>query len=176
MKRISILLVAIIGLSSCYTKRQCELRCSARKIHDSVNVRDSIAWRIKDSTVFHEAKIGPEVAVKSPCDSFGQMKVFDVKETKNGITTELKSDGKTVTASCKEEAYLILLKGVIRQRDAWHNAFRQVVYKAPCDKDHVNGWYRFSSWFTIIVLISMAIYVAFKIGTKKITWLTRIWP
>jgi hypothetical protein len=159
---VSVLIIATSCISERGLNRLCASRCAS--IKDSIRIQDSVVVHYRDSIHVVEEKEGPLIIINNPCDSLGNLKPFEIKETKNGITTSVKSDGKKITSNCHEEAYKIQLKNAIIEREIYKNAFHQLVRKEICVKEHRNWLDKFCRWSALIFYL----FVAFWIGKRFI--------
>lgn len=153
----TLMVVAIFNTSCVSEKKRAEI-CRTCPQKDSVSVirKDSIVYR--DSIVFFTLA-GDTVKIASPCDSSGKLKAFVQIKKKNGLVTTLKSDGKTLEASCAADSLMAVIEKVRADHYAYINSSHSSTIKLPCENERTS-FDGFCRWVTYFVLICVAILLA----------------
>lgn len=161
------LLAILLGLFSCVTEKQRAKICATCQHADSLVItkHDTIVYR--DTTLFLSFT-GDTITIPSPCDST-KLRTFDVIKKRNGIVSELKSNGKVIECLCKDDSLLLVIKGIRADHFAEIDSTKSETRLLNCDKEHHTGWDTFCNWFTIITLsicIGATVVFAFKFFKK----------
>lgn len=158
-------ILALLLVSSCVTEKKRAKICATCPTKDSVSVvrKDSIIYR---DTVLFITLAGDTVKVPSPCDSLGKLKIFEVKEKKNGLVTTIKSDGKTLTATCAADSLMKVVEKIRADYYASIHSGETSHIKLECERDHRNWLDKAGRWALLIdllALVAMGAYLYFRL-------------
>lgn len=177
-KQISILILIIASMSSCViTQKQKDKFCShcpqIQTSKDSIIQSDSVSEKIvyKDTTIFI-TKQGPIQYLENPCkelcDSFGNLKSFDILKKVNGIREEIKSVGNSIVVDCAADSLQEIVRGLNRKISEMHfkKEFQEKkevkLIKEICLKKHHSGFDSFTNYFFWIAAGILLIYFGWK--------------
>lgn len=151
MKKLIIILLAIIALSSCVvTQKQRDKFCG--NCTQTAVTKDSVATKIKykDTTIY--VSTPPTTAtVESPCDSVGKLKDFKITETKNGIKTTIEGKGNKLIVTCKADSLEQVIKGLNQEITKEHFKQETKIITKECNLEHRTGFDYFCRWFFYIL-------------------------
>lgn len=165
-----IFLIIIVGLlmTSCITDRQRAKICAACPTKDSIVVKDSIRIERHDSTVYITSE-PVLITIPSPCDS-AKLKVFDLKQKKNGIKQEIKSDGKTIEFDCNADSLKQIIAGLNIERTLLKASFEEHIRTTNvCPITWWNQTYKYGFWSLLLLLLSIFGYKLFRLYLKAQT-------
>lgn len=148
-----LVLVSIAIMTSCAAKKQ--------NINDSVKTvtKDKIIY--KDTTIYVIQK-GDNISVKEPCP---EAKPFDIIKKHNGIVTELKGNGKTVSCDCKDDSLLIVIAKIRADHYAEIDSTKEETRLLECNRQHRTNYDVFCRWLSLFDLVFILLFMAY-LGMK----------
>lgn len=147
LKSLTLAAVVLIAvLSSCVSKRLKICRTCA--IKDSIVFKEVI--KLKDTTVYITLH-GPTQYLENPCahlcDSFGNLKPFEVKKKANGIVGTIKSVGNSLAFDCDADSLEAIIRDLEERTIVKSNTITRL---AACDKEHRSSFDGFCRWWLYI--------------------------
>lgn len=157
-----ILLILTVTLFSCATPRQIARICNScpAVVKDSVIVKETV----RDTTIYITQK-GPEVIVKSPCDSAGKLKPFKKVKKENGIKTTIESKGDTIVAICEVDSLKAVIEGL--NKTIFHLKKETKIITRLCEYKHRNKFDGFTFYWFWITAAMVALYAGFRYFKTK---------
>ena len=155
MRKVS-LLVLVVLLTSCASHR---LKICAT-CQTATIVKDSIVTILKDTTIYISRK-GDTITLANPCatlcDSFGNLKPFEIKKKKNGIVSTLKAENNKLTFDCAADSLEAIIKG-LRETTTTHSEVKTVTIEKQYTK-----FDRFKNTFFWVICALVFAYLAFRL-------------
>lgn len=167
-----LLLIAIVALTSCVvTKKQRDRILAECPGIDSTSTTEKTVYIPHDSLIYVSSP--PEtLVIENPCPD-SKPKIFDVKQRKNGITEEIKSDGNNIKFICKTDSLQEVIRGLNIERILSKESFEEKLrIIQQCEETWWQVLYRWGFW---IMLPLILLYSGIKI-LKFTGWLKKIMP
>ena len=155
------ILIALV-FSSCMTNRKGQLTTKGKnfiaehcKGFDSISENTVLVY--KDTTIYLPGKKGETIYLSSPCDS---LKPLNIVKHKNGLTSSVKTVGKTIEFDCEADSLKAVIKTLERKTQIVKK--ERVVIEKPCELEHLSKWDSFWIRTGQILLLILLLFVAFK--------------
>jgi hypothetical protein len=137
-----LILIFIIALTGCSYEKRLNKWCKRCTVKDSVSYKEVI--KLKD-TIIYITKAGPIQYLENPCkflcDSFGNLKPFEIKKKENGIIGTIKSVGNSISFDCKADSLEAIIKG-LREKEITKTETKTVIAK----ENYITSWQNFLIW------------------------------
>lgn len=149
-----LLLIAIVALTSCVvTKKQRDRILAECPGIDSTSTTEKTVYIPHDSLIYVSSP--PEtLVIENPCPD-SKPNIFDVKQRKNGITEEIKSDGNNIKFICKTDSMQEVIRGLNIERILLKESFQEKIRMQNCDNQRTgwDGFCHYVTWFFLICVI-----------------------
>jgi hypothetical protein len=156
---IIILLIAVLGLSSCVTEKMrakiCN-NCSAKTV-----VKDSIYQVQCWDTVRLAPIAGPVIYLQNPCDSLGHLKPVLITKTKNGVKGTVNSLDNTIVFTCETDSLKAYIQ-TLKEKYVFNKKNESEVKYLPCKSERTK-FDGFTFWWFWITLVALVAFFVIKI-------------
>lgn len=156
-----LLLIIALWLSSCeaYRKKICA-SCPTNSKDSIVTVEHT---EVKFDTLWLPPKATDPIYLPNPCanlcDSMGHLKKFDVVKHYRGLTSEVKSVGDVIVATCKEDS----LKQVNEVLTKTVKTYEKKVIEKQVVKNELTQWQQFFITMGEILSVLIVIYILIRV-------------
>lgn len=166
MKKILLILISIISLSSCISEKKRAKICNTCAVKDSISYKEII--KLKDTIIYRNIA-GPVQYLENPCkllcDSLGKLKPFEIKTKKNGLTSTIKSVGNSIAVDCSADSLKLVISG-LKETVREYSSRKAVIRYIECTKKHTTDFDGLCRWFFYIFAPGIALYIFLRL--KKI--------
>lgn len=154
-------LVLIVALSSCSYDKRLAKWCGRCTVKDSIVYKEII--KKKDTTLYITTP-GPIQYLENPCahlcDSFGNLKPFEIKKKTNGIVGTIKSVGNSIAFNCDADSLRAVIRGLEEKTIVKSEAITRF---ADCNKEHRTSFDGFTRWWFYITAGLLLLFIGFKV-------------
>jgi hypothetical protein len=186
---VAIVILILLGatfLTGCVTEKKRAKICASCPSTNTVKTTKKDSVSASDSSFYNPGQSGGDVSFnfsseqdtgRSECDSikkaFQYLKDHPIIKKVNGITTTIKSDGKSITANCKYDSLLNIIKKYREKEFVEIDSAKQdKIVTNECPETWWQVLYRYGFWLQGIFI---ALYFGIK-GFRFIAELSKKFP
>lgn len=148
----------IVLFSSCVTEKQRRKICAECKSTSVDSVKTVFKETLKDTFIYVSSD--PLIQyIKTPCDSLGKLKPFDITKYNNGVKSVVKSIGGVLVVECKIDSLKARTVFLERTIDTL-NKSKEV---KEITTNILTKFQRFCIWFFWGFVVSSLVYLVIKI-------------
>ncbi len=161
MKKNILFYFLVLFCTSCVTKNACERKFPTK---DSIRTETIITEKwICDEDTFRLPSKEVTITEKIPCSDFDYHKS---KTDINGLTETIDIHKGIITATCREDSLLLILKKERKERSIEKKTYQQSTDKII--EYRSTSWDSFCKWALLILLCLDILYILFAVITKKL--------